>query len=169
MTCFRKHPNPNICEVIFVCWWQRGTKPLSFFREVGRQVNPNLLKKYFNEIRIPEIPGFLHNTPSKTPVKCQPMRIWMAAKCLGRKVVQGDCVSSLGIEFEVIEVPGHTIDHISFYNRENNILFCGDTLFAGGCGRVFEGTCETTLIQEEKKDVFLHPPLYLRYKSPRQL
>ncbi len=61
---------------------------------------------------------------------------------INRKVVQGDSVSSLGIEFEVIEVPGHTIDHISFYNRENNILFCGDTLFAGGCGRVFEGTFE---------------------------
>ena len=30
--------------------------------------------------------------------------------------------------------------HIAFYNEENDILFCGDTLFAGGCGRVFEGT-----------------------------
>ena len=56
--------------------------------------------------------------------------------------IRDSSVSSLGIEFEIIEVPGHTIDHISFYNRENNILFCGDTLFAGGCGRVFEGTFE---------------------------
>ena len=53
---------------------------------------------------------------------------------------QGDTLSSLGIKFEIIEVPGHTLDHIAFYNEENNILFCGDTLFAGGCGRVFEGT-----------------------------
>ena len=45
-----------------------------------------------------------------------------------------------GIKFEIIEVPGHTLDHIAFYSEENNILFCGDTLFAGGCGRVFEGT-----------------------------
>jgi len=50
----------------------------------------------------------------------------------------------LGIEFEVIEIPGHTLDHIAFFseNNGNPILFCGDTLFAGGCGRVFEGTFE---------------------------
>ena len=56
------------------------------------------------------------------------------------EVTQEDTVSSLGIKFEVIEVPGHTLDHIAFYSKQNNILFCGDTLFAGGCGRVFEGT-----------------------------
>ena len=59
---------------------------------------------------------------------------------INEKVTQGDTFFSLGIKFEVIEVPGHTLDHIAFYNEENNILFCGDTLFAGGCGRVFEGT-----------------------------
>ena len=39
-------------------------------------------------------------------------------------------------------MPGHTLDHIGFYsfNNDNPILFCGDTLFAGGCGRIFEGT-----------------------------
>ena len=59
---------------------------------------------------------------------------------INEKVTQGDTLSSLGIKFEIIEVPGHTLDHIAFYNEENDILFCGDTLFAGGCGRVFEGT-----------------------------
>ena len=59
---------------------------------------------------------------------------------INEKVTQGDTLSSLGIKFEVIEVPGHTLDHIAFYSEEYNILFCGDTLFAGGCGRVFEGT-----------------------------
>ena len=58
------------------------------------------------------------------------------------KVAQGDTISSLGIKFQIIEVPGHTLDHIAFYSEEYNILFCGDTLFAGGCGRVFEGTFE---------------------------
>ena len=56
------------------------------------------------------------------------------------KVSEGDTLSSLGIKFEIIEVPGHTLDHIAFYSEEYNILFSGDTLFAGGCGRVFEGT-----------------------------
>lgn len=39
---------------------------------------------------------------------------------------------------QVMEVPGHTLDHIVFYNKD--VLFSGDTLFSGGCGRVFEGS-----------------------------
>jgi hydroxyacylglutathione hydrolase len=42
------------------------------------------------------------------------------------------------IEFTVMEVPGHTAGHIAYYG--NGVLFCGDTLFAAGCGRVFTGT-----------------------------
>jgi hydroxyacylglutathione hydrolase len=44
--------------------------------------------------------------------------------------------------FEVLAVPGHTLDHIAYYNATEGLLFCGDTLFAGGCGRLFEGTAE---------------------------
>lgn len=44
------------------------------------------------------------------------------------------------ISLHTMEVPGHTLDHIAFYN--NDSLFCGDTLFSAGCGRVFEGTPE---------------------------
>lgn len=43
-----------------------------------------------------------------------------------------------GIEFETLEIPGHTRSHIAFYG--DDLLFCGDTLFAAGCGRLFEGT-----------------------------
>ena len=43
-----------------------------------------------------------------------------------------------GIEFEVFAIPGHTRTHIAFYGA--GMLFCGDTLFAAGCGRLFEGT-----------------------------
>lgn len=42
--------------------------------------------------------------------------------------------------FTVLTVPGHTLDHIAYYSAEAGLLFCGDTLFAGGCGRMFEGT-----------------------------
>ncbi len=56
----------------------------------------------------------------------------------------GACVDVLGHQFTVMAVPGHTLDHIAFYCPENGgeppLLFCGDTLFAGGCGRMFEGT-----------------------------
>ena len=42
--------------------------------------------------------------------------------------------------FTVLAVPGHTLDHIAYHSAEAGLLFCGDTLFAGGCGRMFEGT-----------------------------
>ena len=60
----------------------------------------------------------------------------------------GDEFSLLGCTFTTIEVPGHTLDHIAFYSHGNNDfhvkpwLFCGDTLFSGGCGRLFEGTAK---------------------------
>ncbi len=50
-----------------------------------------------------------------------------------------------GIAFEVLSLPGHTLDHIAYFRSGEGaepILFCGDTLFAGGCGRLFEGTPE---------------------------
>lgn len=58
---------------------------------------------------------------------------------------QGDTVELLGWRFEVIDVPGHTSGHIAYFHAatgdgEAPVLFCGDTLFSGGCGRLFEGT-----------------------------
>ena len=60
------------------------------------------------------------------------------------KVNGGDTVELLGCRFEVIDVPGHTAGHIAYFCAASDgdapILFCGDTLFSGGCGRLFEGT-----------------------------
>ena len=55
-------------------------------------------------------------------------------------VSEGDQITIAAIEttYEVLEIPGHTLDHIAFYG--NGHLFCGDTLFSAGCGRLFEGT-----------------------------
>ncbi len=44
------------------------------------------------------------------------------------------------IHFRVIAIPGHTLGHCAYYSNE--MIFCGDTLFAAGCGRLFEGTAE---------------------------
>ncbi|ALH96312.1 hydroxyacylglutathione hydrolase [Acinetobacter equi] len=46
------------------------------------------------------------------------------------------------LEIEIIAVPGHTLGHIVYFINEIESVFCGDTLFAMGCGRVFEGTFE---------------------------
>lgn len=59
------------------------------------------------------------------------------------KLLGGDTVQSLDLSFKVIDVPGHTAGHIAFYCTDMDgapLLFCGDTLFSGGCGRLFEGT-----------------------------
>ena len=55
---------------------------------------------------------------------------------------EGDQVFVGQLCFEILCVPGHTLGHIAFWNKQNHILFCGDTLFAMGCGRLFEGTPE---------------------------
>ena len=51
---------------------------------------------------------------------------------------------------EVLFVPGHTLGHIAFFFSEEKHLFCGDTLFAMGCGRLFEGTAEMMFQSLEK-------------------
>lgn len=57
-----------------------------------------------------------------------------------RSVAGGDRVTlpELNLEFEVLDVPGHTRGHIAYFGHK--ALFCGDTLFSAGCGRLFEGT-----------------------------
>ena len=65
---------------------------------------------------------------------------------LTRLLDDGDVVQALGQRFEVLAVPGHTLGHLAYVTAvsagvdEQTLLFCGDTLFAGGCGRLFEGT-----------------------------
>lgn len=55
---------------------------------------------------------------------------------------EGDRVelTHFDLSFDILQTPGHTLDHIVYSNHE--LIFCGDTLFSGGCGRMFEGTPE---------------------------
>lgn len=59
-------------------------------------------------------------------------------------LVDGACIEVAGLSFEVLDVPGHTAGHIAYFHAAQGtqapIIFCGDTLFSGGCGRLFEGT-----------------------------
>lgn len=55
-------------------------------------------------------------------------------------VQEGDTITVLEHEFSIFATPGHTLGHICFYSSP--YLFCGDTLFSGGCGRLFEGTAK---------------------------
>jgi hydroxyacylglutathione hydrolase len=59
---------------------------------------------------------------------------------VSQRLADGECMTlpHFGLEFEVMEIPAHTRSHIAFYGA--GMLFSGDTLFAAGCGRLFEGT-----------------------------
>lgn len=57
-------------------------------------------------------------------------------------LVDGDSVALGNIQAQVLAVPGHTQGHIAYWFREDAALFCGDTLFAMGCGRLLGGTAE---------------------------
>ncbi len=68
-----------------------------------------------------------------------------------KKVGDGDLVRLGAEDFRVLFTPGHTSGHISYYNKDSKLLFCGDTLMGAGCGRLFEGTPEqmvTSLIDK---------------------
>lgn len=69
---------------------------------------------------------------------------------LDHLLTDGDTLElqALGLRFAVMEVPGHTLGHIAYYSRgvsPSGVLFCGDTLFSAGCGRLFEGTASQML------------------------
>ncbi|EKD97605.1 MAG: hypothetical protein ACD_23C00839G0001 [uncultured bacterium] len=60
-----------------------------------------------------------------------------------QRLGDGDIITPLGLRFEVLLVPGHTAGHIAYWGQPPDadpVLFCGDTLFSAGCGRLFEGT-----------------------------
>ncbi len=59
---------------------------------------------------------------------------------IDRSVAEGDTVTVGESLARVIDVPGHTAGHNAYYFADDDVLFCGDTLFAMGCGRLFEGT-----------------------------
>ena len=69
------------------------------------------------------------------------------------RLSEGDTATALGLTFQVYDVPGHTSGHIAFYCPavdHQPLLFCGDTLFSGGCGRLFEGTPAQMLASLDK-------------------
>jgi hydroxyacylglutathione hydrolase len=79
-----------------------------------------------------------HGVPVFGPAREQ-MPVAVAARDDGGKA----SLENLGLEFDVIAVPGHTLGHIAYAGH--GALFCGDTLFSAGCGRLFEGTPDQML------------------------
>ena len=66
------------------------------------------------------------------------------------RLKEGDSVylSEFSLRLNILDIPGHTAGHIAYYGA--NLLFCGDTLFSCGCGRLFEGTAQQMYISLNK-------------------
>ncbi|NND45452.1 MAG: hydroxyacylglutathione hydrolase [Xanthomonadales bacterium] len=107
---------------------------LDVLREQGLSLRHILLTHHHHD-HIGGVPGLLAHFDAQV-IGPPDSRIPTLARAVG----EGDTVAlpELGLELEVLDVPGHTRSHIVFHGH--GLLFCGDTLFSIGCGKLFEGT-----------------------------
>lgn len=82
------------------------------------------------------VEGLLNACPNTAIYAPEDSRIPTAT----RRLRDGDTLSLSNVNLQVLSTTGHTSTHISLYDEAQNLLFCGDTLFSAGCGRVFDGT-----------------------------
>ena len=103
-----------------------------------------ILHTHHHHDHIGGTPGLLERWPHAAVIAAASDRARIPLQTRG--VEEGERFELLGRPVEVWAVPGHTAHHIAFYlppqGEAGAELFCGDTLFAGGCGRLFEGTPE---------------------------
>lgn len=87
-------------------------------------------------------PGIALIGPERDPSKIKLSIDLPIADLFTQKVAEGDVITipELTISFEVKEIPGHTLDHLAYYGE--GVVFCGDTLFGAGCGRIFSGSAQ---------------------------
>jgi len=104
-----------------------------------------ILHTHHHSDHIGGTPGLLQRWPSSQVIAAEADRDRIPSQTRG--VGHGDVFSLLGRQVRVLGVPGHTRAHLAYHlpaleAGQQEELFCGDTLFAGGCGRLFEGTAE---------------------------
>ncbi|WP_415398581.1 hydroxyacylglutathione hydrolase [Synechococcus sp. W4D4] len=119
---------------------------VAWLEERGLELEAILHTHHHND-HIGGAPGLLQRWPQAAVIASAADRERIPLQTQG--VQGGDQFMLLGRRLRVIEVPGHTRHHIAYAlepeAEEAPELFCGDTLFAGGCGRLFEGTPEQML------------------------
>ena len=97
-----------------------------------------VLQTHHHHDHIGGTPELLARWPGAQVVAAAADRQRIPLQTLG--VADGDCFELLGQPVQVLAVPAHTRAHVAFYLPATGDLFCGDTLFVAGCGRLFEGS-----------------------------
>jgi len=119
---------------------------IAWLEEKGLELEA-ILHTHHHSDHIGGTPGLLQRWPEAAVIASAADRERIPLQTQG--VQGGDQLRLLGRELRVLEVPGHTRHHIAYVVELEAggaaELFCGDTLFAGGCGRLFEGTPEQML------------------------
>lgn len=127
-----RRPGQNICAVVDP---GDATPVLAHLRRHGLELGWVLITHHHGD-HVGGVEALLRAQPGARVLGPAGERIPRIHRRLG----DGDAVEleALGVRFTVLDVPGHTAGHIAYVGE--GCLFCGDTLFACGCGRLFEGT-----------------------------
>ena len=112
---------------------------IAALRERGLELEA-ILHTHHHSDHIGGTPGLLRQWPQAAVIAAAADRARIPLQTRG--VQGGDGLELLEEPITVLEVPGHTRAHLAYWLPVSGHLFCGDTLFAGGCGRLFEGTPE---------------------------
>jgi hydroxyacylglutathione hydrolase len=118
--------DPAVAEPVIAALEQQGLELVA------------ILHTHHHSDHIGGTPGLLARWPAAAVVASGEDRDRIPLQTQG--VADGDRFELLGEPVEVLAVPGHTRAHIAYHLPSSGHLFCGDTLFAGGCGRLFEGS-----------------------------
>lgn len=113
----------------------RAEPVLAFLEGIGARLSAILLTHHHGD-HVGGVDGLRRAFPEVRVFGPEDARI----PAIDRVVAEGDAVAlpEVGLSFAVLEVPGHTLSHVAYVG--GGFLFCGDTLFSAGCGRLFEGT-----------------------------
>ena len=116
--------------------------PVKNFIKENNLVLEAILQTHHHQDHIGGTEELIKEWPSAKVIASQKDKVRIPFQ--NNSVKDKDRIRILNKEFRIIELIGHTNAHISFYSEEfeSPIIFVGDTLFSGGCGRIFEGTNE---------------------------